>query len=139
MAVINGTAVNFGFTGSGGITVTGLSGILLQSADHASHADLEEIRNAAGDVVVHAWHNFRDEAQLDYIVTGTGLANAVTNTVLQTPGTMLNITACASMPTLVGTHWEVQSGAKIAGSNVNSKKITMPIRQYAGITAAASA
>ena len=137
MAIVNGTPVNFGFSG-GGITITGLNGILLQSADHASHADLEEIRNAIGDVVTHIWHNFRDEAQLDYIVTGTSISNAVTNTALQTPGTILSITACASMPSLVGTHWEVQSGAKIAGSNVNSKKITLPIRQYAGITAAAT-
>lgn len=139
MAVINGTAVNFGFIGQNGITVNNINGWLLQSADHASHADVDKVRNAAGDEVVHAWHNFRDEATLEVIVTGTGISNAILNTALQTPGTLISISTCGSMPSLVASTWEIQSGFKISGSNVNAKKISVPIHKFAGITATASA
>lgn len=139
MATINGTAVNFGFTGTNGIAITGLSGTLLQSAEHTKVSDLEKVRDGVGEVATHAHYNIHDEASLEYVVTGTGLAAAITNTVLQTPGTILVITACASMPSLVATTWEVQSGCKISGSNVNAKRITLPIHKYTGITAAAGA
>lgn len=139
MATINGTPVNFGFTGTGGIAITGLSGILLQSAEHSKRADCEEVRNGVGDVVVHGWYNIHDEAQLEWVVTGAGLADAITNTALQTPGTILVITACASMPSLIATTWEVQDGAKISGGNTNAKRITLPLKKYAGITAVAGA
>lgn len=136
---INGTAVNFGFTGAGGVAVTGLSGLLLQSAEHSKIADREEVRNGIGDPVMHGWHGQREVASLEWIVTGSGLADAITNTTIQTPGTILVITACASMPSLIATTWEVQSGAKVSGANVNAKRITLPLEKNAGITAVAPA
>jgi hypothetical protein len=139
MATINGTPINFGFTGAGGITCASLPGILLQSIEHSKEADCEVVRSGVGDEVAHGWHNQHDQAQLEYIVTdATNIANAITNTALQTPGTIINISACASVPSLVGSTWEVQSGTKISGSNVNAKRITVPLKKFAGITAAAS-
>ncbi len=141
MATINGTAVNFGFTGTNGIAITGISGTLLQSAEHSKMADKEETRSGIGDIITRGWHDQHDAATLEWVITGTGLADAITNTSLTglVPGTIIVITACASMPSLVATTWEVQSGAKIVGSNVNSKRISVPIEKRAGITAVASA
>jgi len=141
MATINGTAVNFGFTGSNGIAITGISGTLLQSAEQSKAADVESARNGAGDIVTRGHYDVHDEAQLEWVITGTGLANAITNTSLSSlaPGTIIVISACASMPDLVATSWEVQSGVKIVGGNTNFKKLSVTIHKRSGITAAASA
>lgn len=145
--IINGTAVNFGFGTAAGITITGISGILLQSAEHGTAADVEVTRDGAGAEVSHGWHNEHDEATLEWVISGTGLANALANTIVSnlTPGTIITITACANMPGLVvdarfsnPTKWEVQPGVRISGSSTTSKKISVPIRRYPGIFAAAS-
>ena len=141
MAQSNGTAVNFGFTGTNGITITGVSGTLLQSADYAAEADKDEVRNNVGDIVNRNWYDQHIKATLEWVITGTGLANAITNTALAgiVPGTIIVITACASVPELIATNWEVQSGPAIKGSNTNAKRLTIPLEKRAGITAASSA
>lgn len=141
MATINGTAVNFGFQGTNGITITGLSGTLLQSAKQRKKADSEVTRDGLGEEVAHAWYNIHDEAELEFVVTGTGLAVAITNTaaMLKTPGTIITITACTSMPDLITSVWEVQDGAEVSGSNTTSKRATIPLKRFTNITAAAGA
>lgn len=141
---LNGTPVNFGFTGAAdangnqGITTTGLSGAIVQSADQTKVGDLESARNAVGDEIAHGHYNIHDEATLEYVVTGTNIAGSITNTALISPGTIINITACASMPSLVNTHWEVQSGCKITKTNTGFAKISIPMKAYPNITAAAT-
>ncbi len=139
MATINGTPVNFGFQGTDGITVSGVSGTLLQSVDQAKEADSEMARNGVGDGVTHGWYDARDTVTLEWIVTGSSLAAAITNTSLAAvaPGTIINITACTSVPTLIATNWEVQS-VRQQGSNTNFKKITCVVTKRAGITAVAT-
>lgn len=141
---INGIPINFGFQGTAGtdngqgITITGVAGVLLQSAEHTKVGEVEKVRDGNGNDVVHAWSNIHDEASIEYIVTGTNLAGSITNTALQNPGAILIVTACISMPTLIGTTWEVQSGCKISGSNTAAKKITLPVHKLPGITAVAT-
>lgn len=137
MATQYGIPINFGFaTTTDGITITGISGYLLQSADHTKQADIFEVRDADGDMANRTFYNFNDEASLEVIITGTNLAAAITNTALQTPGTILVISACANMPSLVATNWQVEPGHKVSGSNIDAKKITVPLKKFAGITAA---
>lgn len=144
MPTINGVPVNFGFTGSlgadksQGITITGVSGVLLQSADQTKVADREVARNGTGDKVTSGHYDIHDQGTLSYIVTGTDIATAIANTVLQTPGTLLVVSACASMPSLVATTWEVLSGAKLEKTNTGFAKVTIPIEKNPNITAAAS-
>jgi hypothetical protein len=138
---INGAAVNFGFaTQTGGITVTGFTGYL-QTADQSAVADCDVTRDGLGAEVTHGWYNDHEEANLEWVLYSTGIAAARTATTLASlrPGTFFVISACASMPDLVATTWELQSGPKISGSNTTAKKITFPIKKFAGITAAASA
>lgn len=139
MATVNGTAVNFGFTGTNGITITGLTGLLLQSADYQKNADVDETRDGDGDVISRVFYNQHEEATLEFVVTGSGLAAAITNTAISTPGTIIDITECLSLPALDQTNWIVEPGAKISGTNTSTKKITLPIKRYAGVTAAAGA
>lgn len=138
MASILGTAVNFGFTGVNGITITGVSGTLLQSADLANQADVEEVRDADGDIVSRAFYNQSQDATLEYVVTGTNLAGAVTNSSLPTPGALLIITACASLPDLIATTWVVEPGPKVSGTNTTTKRITLGLKKHAGVTTIAS-
>lgn len=141
MAIVNGTAVNFGFTGTNGIAITGVSGTLLQSADISAEAEKDEVRGAQGDLISRAWYDQHNKATLEWVITGTGLANAIANTALAglTPGTIIVITACASMPDLIATNWEVMSGASIKGSNANSKRYSVQLEKHTNITAVAGA
>lgn len=141
MATINGVPVNFGYTGNNnGITITGISGTMLQSTDHSKAADMEGARNGVGDYVTRGWYDIHDEATLEWIITGTSVANALTNTTLTgvNPGDIIVITACPSEPGLVATNWECQSGAKITGSNTNNKRLSVPVHKRSAITAVIS-
>jgi hypothetical protein len=137
----NGTPVNFGFTGTNGITITGLSGTLLQSADLSTEADVEEVRAGQGDKVSRNWYDQHLKATLEWVITGTGIANAIVNTAIAgvAPGTLIVISACLSVPDLVGTNWEVMSGASIKGGNTNNKRVSVSLEKRAGITAAQTA
>jgi len=145
-AVINGIPVNFGFTGAAtadgtqGIAISGVTGTLLQSAEQTKVGECEKVRDGNGNDVVHAWSNIHDEASLEWVVTGSSLSAAIANTTgaLKNPGTILTISGCTSMPSLVGTCWEVQSGVKVSGSNTSFKKVTFPIHLLPGITGVAS-
>ncbi len=140
MATVNGTPVNFAFTGTGGITITGLSGVLLQSEEITASAEKEDVRNGVGDIVAHAWFDQHYKAVLEWTITGTSLAAAIVNSALSalTPGTIIAITACTSVPELVATNWEVMDGARQFGSNTNAKRISVPLEKRTGITAVAT-
>lgn len=139
MGQLKGAAVNFGFTGTDGIAESNLTGKMqLQSADYESTADEEQIRDADGDLVNRTFYNLGFKATLEYIPSGADIATAVTNTALIAVGTVINITACASLPALVASSWVVVPGGKITGSNTSAKRITLPLEKHAGITAAAT-
>lgn len=141
---INGTAVNFGFGAGAGITIAEMSGVLLQSAEHGTAADVETVRDGLGAEVSHGWHNASDSATLEWVIKPvdgqTSLAKAIENTVntYLTPGLFLTLT-CTNMPSLNASVWEVQPGTRISGSNTTAKKISVPLRRLAGVTAVASA
>lgn len=143
MNPINGTAVNFGFGAGAGITIGEMSGVLLQNADHGTNSDLEATRDGAGDEVTHGWHNYSDQATLEWVIKPvdgqTTIAKAIENTVLTylTPGLFLTLT-CTNMPSLNASVWEVQAGAKITGSNTTSKRVSVPLRRLAGVAAVAT-
>ena len=145
-ATINGTAVNFGFSGTaGGVTITTpavFSGnLLLQSADFSQGADNEKTRDEVGNVVVEAYYDFHQKSTLEWVIKSTGIAAAIAASTLATvtPGTFVTISACQAMPDLVGTTWYVDGEPKIAGTNVNAKKVTLNLMKRAGITGPAAA
>jgi hypothetical protein len=120
MSTLNGTPVVFAFTTAAGITITGMSGILLQSKDHAKEADRDVVRDGTGSRVQSSHYDFRDTATLRVKVTGSSLSDAKVQTSLKAPGTLLVVTACADDPDMVATNWEVQSGTKLIQTNTTS-------------------
>ena len=142
----NGIAVNFAFTqsagGTMGIVITGVAGLILQNADYSAEADKEEVRAIAGDVISRNWYDSHRKGTLEFVITGgtNSIAAALANTTLAnfTPGSIITITECLSLPELVSLNngkWEVQSGASIKGSNTNAKRLSIPIETRPGIQA----
>lgn len=140
--VPNGIPLNFGFVSNDnsnkGLADNGaiLSGYLLQSADYETGADKEDVRALQGDIVGRNWYDIHTKGNIRLFITGTGRANARANTSLSqfVPGVILNITKCDSHPDLVGTNWEIQASAKIAGDITKSAELTIPVEKRAGIT-----
>lgn len=139
-----GTPVNFGFEGtSGGLTettTTVLTGkFILQSGDVSRGADEEQVKDGGGNLVNRSFYNPHKKASLEYVVTGASIAASRTNSVAPTPGSIVNISACADLPDLVDTHWIVVGEPKISGSNTTAKRISLSLESHAGITAVATA
>lgn len=138
---VNGVGVNIGFDGTpGGITFND-SGIIptliLQTGDSSNDAENYEVMDEAANLTASAWLNPQAKATLELIISGSGGANAISQTQLCSqiqPGDLLNISACNKMPQLVGSNWEVMSGPKIGGSNKDAKKFTINLRRSPGIT-----
>jgi len=144
-AVINGTPCNFGLhTTTGGITVSGptdLTGkLILQSAEYSKAATNDRTGDEVGNVVISAWYDAHTKATLEWVPIGSNLAGAITNTAIGgfIPGAFVTIAACASMPELVATTWEIVGETKVTGSNTSQKKVTVNIEKRAGITAVAT-
>lgn len=139
--MVNGYPINFSFLGPNGITITGLSGqIELQSADVSAEAENEVVRLANGDKMARGWYDRHQKGSIEAIVTGSGMAAAIANTTVNNylPGSFCVVTRCDSMPDLVGKSWEVQSGARMAGSNTSAKRLTLPVEYNPNITATAA-
>jgi hypothetical protein len=145
-----GTAVNFAFTqsasGTQGVVftsgVTNMTGFILQNADTSAEADKEEARSIGGDVISRNWYDQHRKGTLEFVISGAtnSIAAALANTTLAkfTPGSIITITECLSMPELVtlnGGIWEVQPGASIKGSNTNAKRLSVPLETRPGIQA----
>ena len=136
--VMNGTAVVFGFpTTANGITITGLAGVLLESANVTRGSDIEIVRDAVGEEVTNTFYNSVDSATLETRVIGTSKADAITKNVKQTCGAIIVITACAGNTELIGTNWQVLSSNQIQ-VNTSSAKISLSLKKCGLITAAAT-
>jgi len=136
---VNGTPVNFTFQSAAGITITEISGILLQSASYKPNTKRVLVMDGNGNRVTSAHSDFFTAATLKWKVKGTTLADAITNTTLVAMGSFVTITACATMPQIVSASnkWEVISG-EVSGSNEDVKEISLEIEYAAGIQAVAT-
>jgi len=133
MATVNGTPVNFTF-GSVAIAITNITGALFQNISYKKNTTRALVKDQSGERVTSAHADTFNSATLKWVVTGTGLAAAITNTTLNAPGSYVIITACATMPDLVHAtnKWEVISG-EVTGANDAVKEITLEIEYAAGI------
>ena len=141
MATVNGTPVNFTF-GSSTIAFTNLTGTLVQGIDYGLASTRSVVKNQNGDRVTSAHCDQIRTATIEWIVSGTTMATAITNTVLNVPGTYIVITSCLAIPEMAiggtagasGTgKWEVIS-CRLPGKNDDVMRITIEIEYAAGIT-----
>ena len=137
--IINGTPVNFTFQSVTGITITEISGVLLQSASYKKPAKRSLVMDGNGARTFSGWTDPIKTSTLKWKVSGTGLANAVTNTTLKSPGNFITITACPSLPELVSANKYEVIGGEVSGTNEDVKEITLEIEQAPNITGPAAA
>ena len=136
---INGTPVNFTFQSAAGIVITGISGILLQSASYSQKTKRSLVMDGNGSRTTSLHADQIVSAKLKWKVSGTGQANAISNTTLLSPGAFVTITACQTMPDLVSSsHYEVID-AELSGTNEDVKEISLDIELAAGIQSLATA
>jgi hypothetical protein len=134
-----GAAVNFGFTGTDGIAATALTGkILLQGATYGKTSDEFQVLNSLGVLVTRNFFNPGFKATLDYVITGANAATAMTNTDVPDVGTIIDITACASLPGLDKTNWVVVSEPTVTSSNNGAARVSLSLESHASVTAAAT-
>ena len=139
MPTVNGTPVNFTFQSVAGIVITEISGILLQSASYKKPAKRTLVMDGNGARTTSAWSDPTKTSTLKWKVSGTGLANSITNTTLQAPGNFITITGCPTMPELVSANKYEVIGGEVSGTNEDVKEITLEIEQAANITGPAAA
>lgn len=141
MPVQNGAAVNFSFTitsSDGGLTATGLTAHLLQSTDLEDGADKEQVRGPNGNVVSENYYDPHNKLTARWVISGASKAAAIAASLLQTAGSIVSITACASQPAIVAANWVVQPGTKVVGDVTKSAELTISFEKRAGITAVQS-
>ena len=131
-----GQAINFGFTGTNGIAITGVSGVL-QSVNWKKTAKTAEIADGDGDTASITSYDARDEVDLELIVIGTSAANAILYSYPPAVNSFLPITTCTSLTGLVSNYWVVQN-ASVSGSNTDAKKLSLSLALMSGITVTAS-
>jgi hypothetical protein len=149
-----GIAVNFGFastagdygvtdtavtTGAnGGTNTTMMNGWLLQKSSLKTAADVETIRGLQGDTMAQNYYDLHHEASLTFVIAASSKSGAKTASVLTNlqPGTIINISACASSPGLQNSTWIVQPGVEIPQEITKSAEITLPIKRFGNITGA---
>lgn len=133
-AVQNGTPVNFTFQSVNGITIQNISGILLQNASYKKPTKRTLVMDGNGNRTSSLHTDPIQATTLKWKVSGTGLANAITNTVLQANGNLVTITGCPTLPELVSANpYEVVNG-EVTGSNEDVKEISLDLENAPLIT-----
>lgn len=139
MPTINGVAINF----AGGVkgttfTITGVGTLILQDMDHAKEADKEDILDEDSELAARTWFNRREKATFNYIVKGSDLAGAKTQSTIPALGAIGTVANTTTYAAVAGTNWEV-IGVSTKGSNTTALRVSLQLEKNAGITAAAAA
>src|ERR1035438_4279493 len=103
-AVQNGTPVVFSLGSVAGVTITGISGNLTQSVSLEKQAKRTLVNDGNGNRTTSVHSDPIKVVSIEWKVGGTGIANAILQTVLQAPGAFLTITAAPNMPELVSAN-----------------------------------
>jgi hypothetical protein len=138
--IYNGVAMVFGNQDVAIGTIASQIGTLsLQNWDYAVGGDTDEVRDPAGNMQTMTHYNPNQRATFRYFVKGSGLANALTQVLVPTKGTIATITstALASLG-LAATNWQVMA-SKANATNTKNIEVTLDLAAYPNITAAAPA
>ncbi len=132
MPTVNGTPVNFTF-GSTPITLTNVTGALFQGIDFKKSSNRVLVKDQNGGRVTSAHADQIQAATVKWVVTGTSMAAALANTVLNAPGSYVVFTSCAAIPEIVTANkWEVISSS-LPATNESVMEITLELELSTGI------
>lgn len=129
-----GTAINWGVAGVA-MSGSGLGTFLMQGFDYEPTADKDQTRDEGGALVQETYYNDGAKAQFEYIVKGTGQADAITQSTVPILGIIINVTACPQNTALVATNWRVTESPSMKHSNTGKLMVTLKLEKHAGITA----
>lgn len=145
----NGVPVNFSFATAAGVTLTGsaddgttfssIAGVLLQRASEKKQSNRTLVKDGTGDRATSIHNDRVIAASLTWVVSGSNLAAAITNSTLSRPGNFIRITALATMPDLphATNLWEIIS-CDLPASNDGVKEITYELEYSAAIQSRAT-
>lgn len=133
MATVRGTPVIFSFTTAAGVTITGLTGWLAQTIDMELTGDEYMVKDGRGKDVTEIMENFKTKSTLNFQMSGTDRATAITNAALPALNTFIAITTCAEFPELVSNYWMVKA-AKRSGGNTKTMEADLTISLNPNIT-----
>ena len=133
MATVRGTPVVFSYTTAAGVTITGFTGYLLQSATLKNEADEYKVKSGQGKTVTRIVEDPVKRMDLSFEISGVDRATAITNAALPALNTFAPITACAELPEVVSNFWIVESVDKPT-SNTGTMKVNMTLGLYPEIT-----
>lgn len=127
--------------GAGDLGITAIANQIgtfkLQDWDYKKSADKDEVRDVNGNMQTITYYNPNQEATFSYFISGTGLANALTQTIIPDIGILCVVTS-TNYTTIAGTNWIVED-SQLKATNTKNKMVTLKLRRYPGITAVASA
>jgi hypothetical protein len=132
--IINGVALDFGATDLA-FSGTGIGTLKIQSFDISKKADVESVRDATGVEITRDYYNKIWEATWEGVISGTGLANALTQTILPEMG-VLATSASTNYSWLNSLIWSVED-SQLKASNTKNKMVTLKLRYNPNITAVA--
>ena len=133
MATVRGTAVIFSYTTAAGMTITGLTGYLTQTADLENTADEYMVKSAQGKDVTEITENDKKKLTVRFEASGTDRATAITNAALPALNTFAPITACTEFPEIVSNYWIVKA-AKKSLSNTGTMGIDLTLSLNLNVT-----
>ena len=161
MANTQGTKYVFGspatlalYDAANNLVVTGYVSPDIESYDITHEADTEEVRNSAGEVVGHIGYNNRITLTVNFIPSGTSVANALlaaslpdvngTCTISGAPvieigGYVDALNAPGSPGTGPGGRWIYAGGGSIKTTQTGKATGTITLKRYTNITASGAA
>lgn len=129
-----GTGINFGVAGlSASINAVGT--FKLQDVDHAKKAKVQDVQDGDGRTVQRTVYDESQEATLEYIISASTTAGAISATTLPEIGYIGTITDAADAA-ITATSWIVADVSK-KRSNTSAARVTLKLERFPGITAVA--
>lgn len=155
MANTQGTKYVFGspatlalYDAAGALVVTGYVSPDIESYDITHEADTEEVRNSSGEVVGHIGYNNRLTLTVNFIPSGTSVANAllaaalpdVNGTCVISGAPVIEVGGYVdAINAATGNRWIYAGGGSIKTTQTGKATATITLKRYTNITVTGAA
>lgn len=137
-AIFLGVALDFG---AGDLAITAIASKIgtmkVQNWEYKTQAKKDEIQDANGVTITASYYDPSTEASFEAVISGSGLADAKAQVLCPPIGTICAVTS-TNYTAIAGTNWIVED-AQIKATNTKNKMLSLKLKQYPAITAAAGA
>jgi hypothetical protein len=130
-----GVGVNFGVAGTTAITGTGIGTFKLQTQNHRKSAEKEVIKDGDGIDVQATIYNPTEEAEFEYVPSGSTGAAAITASVIPAIGALVTVANASQYTPIAATTWFVWDDPEIRFSNTGACRVTLRLKRWTGTNA----